>query len=138
MAKIKMNVSVTVAETFKDFLITKRAKGLAEKTLASYEQHFSAISKHLDVNVPVEQLDKAALDAMIVSMRGADLAANSIQSYTRALKSYFSWCNTEGLINLNMEQYNTIMLQIKEKQPERKAPAHVICLNRSNYLFPKR
>ena len=76
MAKIKMNVSVTVAETFKDFLITKRAKGLAEKTLASYEQHFSAISKHLDVNVPVEQLDKAALDAMIVSMRGAGLAAN--------------------------------------------------------------
>ncbi len=33
MAKIKMKNSVTVAETFHDFLMAKKAAGVSEKTL---------------------------------------------------------------------------------------------------------
>jgi len=47
MAKIKMKHSVTVADTFADFLTGKKAAGVSEKTLATYGQHFSAVSKHL-------------------------------------------------------------------------------------------
>ena len=36
MAKIKMKNSVTVAETFRDFLTGKKAAGVSEKTLLTY------------------------------------------------------------------------------------------------------
>ena len=36
MKKIRMNCTATLDETFADFLLSRRAKGLAEKTLESY------------------------------------------------------------------------------------------------------
>lgn len=73
MAKIKMKTSVTVAETFHDFLTGKKAAGVSEKTLLTYGQHFSAVSKHLSPDTPMDTLDKSVLDAMISSMRDADI-----------------------------------------------------------------
>lgn len=105
MAKIKMKNSVTVADTFHDFLMAKKAGGLSEKTIATYEQHFSAIGKHLPTHTPIDKLKKADLEAMIASMRDTGLAANSIKSYTRTLKSFFSWCNAEGITRLNLPLY---------------------------------
>ena len=105
MAKIMMKFSSTTAETFDDFLLAKKAKGLSEKTLATYSQHFAAIGKHLPINKEISALQKADLEAMIASMRDVGLASNSIQSYTRTLKSFFSWCNEEGITNLNLSRY---------------------------------
>ena len=105
MAKIKMKHSVTVADTFADFLAGKKAAGVSEKTLATYGQHFSAISKHLSPTIPIDGLNKADLEAMISSMRDAGLAANSIKSYTRTLKSFLSWCNEAGITRLNIPLY---------------------------------
>lgn len=105
MAKIKMKNSVTVADTFHDFLMAKKAGGLSEKTIATYGQHFSAIGKHLPTHTPIDKLKKADLEAMIASMRDTGLAANSIKSYTRTLKSFFSWCNAEGITRLNLPLY---------------------------------
>lgn len=105
MAKIKMKNSITVADTFHDFLMAKKAGGLSEKTIATYGQHFSAIGKHLPTHTPIDKLKKTDLEAMIASMRDAGLAANSIKSYTRTLKSFFSWCNTEGITRLNLPLY---------------------------------
>ncbi|MBD5162410.1 MAG: hypothetical protein HDT14_10450 [Oscillibacter sp.] len=56
MAKIKMKNSVTVAETFHDFLTGKKAAGVSEKTLLTYGQHFSAVSKHLSPDTPMDAL----------------------------------------------------------------------------------
>ncbi len=42
---------------------------------------------------------------MIAAMRESGLAANSILSYTRTLKSFFSWCNAEGFTKLNIPLY---------------------------------
>ena len=78
MAEIKMKNSVTVAETFLDFLTGKKAAGVSEKTLLTYGQHFSAVSKHLSPDTPMDALDKSDLEAMISSMRDAGLAANSM------------------------------------------------------------
>ncbi len=105
MAKIKMKNSVTVAETFHDFLVGKKAAGVSEKTLLTYGQHFSAVSKHLSPNTPMDALNKADLEAMIASMRDAGLAANSIKSYTRTMKSFLSWCNEDGITRLNIQLY---------------------------------
>lgn len=105
MAKITMKTSVTIADTFQDFLASKKATGVSEKTLATYGQHFSAIGKHLSPNIPINSLCKADLDSMVSSMRDSGLAANSIKSYTRTMKSFLSWCNAAGITRLNLPLY---------------------------------
>lgn len=47
MAKIKLVVSATIGETFSDFIISKKTKGLAEKTLQSYQAQFQAVGAAL-------------------------------------------------------------------------------------------
>lgn len=105
MAKIKLVVSATIEETFADFIISRKTKGLAEKTLQSYQSQFQAVAKHMDVKMDIAMLQKADLDAMIISMRDASLSPNSINSYTRTLKSFFSWCNEQGITRLNIPLY---------------------------------
>ena len=105
MAKIKLVVSATIEETFSDFIISKKTKGLAEKTLQSYQSQFQAVARHMDVKMVIAMLQKADLDAMIISMRDASLSPNSINSYTRTLKSFFSWCNEQGITRLNIPLY---------------------------------
>ena len=105
MAKIKLVVSATIEETFSDFIISKKTKGLAEKTLQSYQSQFQAVARHMDVKMDITMLQKADLDAMIISMRDAHLSPNSINSYTRTLKSFFSWCNEQGITRLNIPLY---------------------------------
>ena len=90
MAKIKLVVSATIEETFSDFIISRKTKGLAEKTLQSYQSQFQAVARHMEVKMDIAMLQKADLDAMIISMRDASLSPNSINSYTRTLKSFFS------------------------------------------------
>ena len=105
MAKIKLVVSATIEETFSDFIISRKTKGLAEKTLKSYQSQFQAVARHMDVKMDITMLQKADLDAMIISMRDASLSPNSINSYTRTLKSFFSWCNEQGITRLNIPLY---------------------------------
>lgn len=104
-SKIAIQVSISVADTFGDFITSRKAKGLSEKTLTTYKQHLAAIGKHLDVAIPIDELTKQDLEYMIGSMRDASLASNSIKSYTRTLKSFFSWCNEQGITRLNIPLY---------------------------------
>ncbi len=87
MKRITIKNSLAVAETFENFLMAKKAKGLAEKTINTYKQHFSAIKKYLNVDIPLDDLRKEDLEMMISEMREADLSANSIKSYSSTLKS---------------------------------------------------
>lgn len=105
MKKLKLNVTATVEEVFRDFIVSRKSKGLADKTLTSYQSQFQAVARHLDVSIDIAALQKSDLDAMIVSMRDAGLSPNSINSYTRVLKSFFSWCNMEGHTTLNIPLY---------------------------------
>ena len=65
MAKIKIKISVTVSDVFHDFLMAKKSMGLSEKTIITYEQHFSAIAKHLQVDKLIGELDKTDIESII-------------------------------------------------------------------------
>lgn len=53
--KIQACSSPSIEDAFKDFLLHKKATGIAEKTLRSYSQQFSAVSKFIDSSVPIDQ-----------------------------------------------------------------------------------
>ena len=103
--RIPMDSSVLIRDQFKSFLLSKKAYGTADKTLATYEQHFSAISKHLDVNKPIDYLCKKDLQKMIADMRDTNLSSNTIRSYTATLKTFFTWCREEGIADLDIPLY---------------------------------
>ncbi len=64
MAKIKLKTGATIEETFQDFIISRRAKGLKEKTIESYQHHFHAVARHLDVEMDIDMLQKSDLDIL--------------------------------------------------------------------------
>lgn len=96
MTEITMNFTENTDEIFECFLFQKKASGLAEKTLQSYNSQFKAIAKHLDVHRPIEEITKSDLERMIVSMRDYGLASNTIRSYTRILKVFLTWCKEKA------------------------------------------
>ena len=107
MKKITIKISNTVKETFGDFIISRKAKGLSDKTLTTYNQHFKAIQRHIDVDIPIDDLTKTNLESMISSMRKAELAPNTISSYVRTMKTFLSWCNDEEITSLKIQNYKS-------------------------------
>lgn len=86
----------------------------------------------MDTGTDIAALQKADLDDMIVSMRDAGLSPNSINSYTRVLKSFVSWCNEQGLTRLNVPLYKA-----EETVKETYSDAELTALLRSP-IFAKR
>ena len=80
-------------EVFEDFVISKIAQGVADVTVATYRHHIHSISNHLDIKKSMDALTRKDLEAMIVSMRVAGLAHNSIASYCRVFRTFLNWCS---------------------------------------------
>lgn len=57
------------------------------------------------VSLPINRLNSTALDNMILQMRKEGLSDSSINSYTRTLKCFLSWCNEEGYTKANLKIY---------------------------------
>ena len=83
--KINFKQTQTIREAYDDFLLQKKALGLADKTIETYSHHFGIISKYLDSSAPIAGLFKRPLDEMIERMRSAGMKDTSINSYTRTL-----------------------------------------------------
>ena len=90
MARISMrNVQKSsVSEYFDLYLSSAAARGVKDKTLQTYKNHFRSIAKRMDVTVPMNRLNSQDLEDMILSMREEGLSASSINSYTRTLKVF--------------------------------------------------
>lgn len=107
MAKIRIKSTISIEEAFNNFLLAKNMEGLAEKTLVSYRNHLHCMAKHIDVNMPISQLDTLDFQKMICSMRESNLASNSIASYVRVLRAFLTWAKNEGLSNVYIPAYKT-------------------------------
>ena len=55
-----------------------------------------SISNHLDIQKPLEALNRKDLEAMVESMRVDGLAHNSASSYCRVLRTFLNWCRQGG------------------------------------------
>ena len=112
MAKIKMKKGVndiTLQKAFKAFTISKSAEGIKEKTISTYINHFTAVQKHLNVDITFSEISKSDFEKMLVSLRSAGLSVNTIGSYVRTLNVFLHWCAGEGYTNITLPK-------IKEKE----------------------
>lgn len=103
-SKIKLNEQSgrTVAEVFEDFVFAQTAKGVSEVTIRNYWLHLHSISKHLDVQQPMNKLTNRQLEEMIISMRKSGLAHNSISAYARVFRTFLNWCQRQGVASLTL------------------------------------
>ena len=85
-----------IEEVFDDFVVSQTAQGLSEITLATYHHHLRSISNHLDIQKPLEALTRKDLEGMVVSMRVAGLAHNSISSYNSLPWRVLLYWNTQN------------------------------------------
>ena len=88
-SKIVIQVSISVADTFADFMLSRKAKGLSEKTLITYNQHLSAIGKHLDLSIPIDELTKHFI--------------------TTAIYDYFNDCNYQNCERSGSDKFPTLL-----------------------------
>lgn len=107
--KMKMNTSeTTLNKAFKEFIISKTAEGLKEETIKSYNRHFITVRKYLDLELKFSELSKSDLEMMVVSMRKAGLAQNTISSYVRVMNVFLHWCSGEGYTDLTLPKVKDV------------------------------
>ena len=79
-------------EIFDAFVVEKTAKGVSGITIRNYHENLHNISLHFDISMLFDELTKEHLDQMVVSMRKAGLAHNTIATDVR-LHVFFNWAN---------------------------------------------
>lgn len=119
------------SDVFEDFITSQSARGISDITIRNYHQHLHSISKHFDISTPFEDVSKRQLDEMVLSMRASGLAHNTVATYVRMLRTFFNWCNREGISDLNIsgireketvkETYSDEELERLLKRPGKKA-----------------
>ena len=103
--RIKIETHRTAAECFEDFILAKKGRGIADKTIDSYQNHFHAAGKIIDWNIPIGDICQKDINILIVSLRDKGLKPCSIATYIVSIKTFFSWARSEGLSTLNVPLY---------------------------------
>lgn len=97
------------SEVWKEFITSQTAKGISDATIRKYHQVLHNISKYFDIDMPLDSLTKSKLEEMVVEMRTAGLAHNSIATYVRVVKTFLNWCRAENIVSVDVPN-------IKEKE----------------------
>ena len=86
MAKIKLVVSASIEETFSDFIISRKTKGLAEKTLQSYQSQFQAMARHMDVKMDIAMLQLLVVTDDDIAVRAFRLEPEQVNIVNKMTK----------------------------------------------------
>ena len=109
--KLTMNTrkGKAFSEVWREFITSQTAKGVSEITLRNYRQVLHNITRFFDVETPMDELSKSDFEKMVVAMRDAELAHNTIATYLRVVRTFLNWCQREGIVSITIPN-------IKEKE----------------------
>lgn len=111
--------STSQKAVWESFIVAKTARGISNATIANYHNHLRGIGKHLDIDMPFEKLSKRELEKMVVSMREAGLAHNTVATYLRVMNTFLRWCQQEGLSDVsipNLKEKDTVKETYTDKE----------------------
>ena len=108
---IKMNSrkKKTFSQVWGEFITSQTAKGVSEATIGNYHRVLHNISKYFDIDVPMNCLSKRMIEEMVVEMREAGLAHNTVATYVRVVRTFLNWCKAENIVRIEISN-------IKEKE----------------------
>jgi len=107
MEKIEMSTRETrnFLEVFEMFVVSQMAKGVSDITVRNYRYNMRNMKNYFDANQPFDEVTKRDIEGMIVGMRKAGLAHNTIATYNRMLKTFYNWCNAENLSTMKIASF---------------------------------
>ncbi len=120
--KISKTGTQTFADVFNGFVTAKLASGISEVTAGNYRRELKCISKYFDIDMPFDVVTKKDLEQLIVAMRQSELAYNTVATYARILKTFYSWCRKEGLSDIqlpNMAEKETVKETYSDEELEK-------------------
>ena len=119
----KINISThlytSLKAVYESFIISQTSRGISDATITNYYNHLRGIAKHIDIDMPFDELSKRHLEAMVVSMREAGPAHNSIATYLRVFNTFLRWCQREGLSEItipNLKEKDTVKETYTDKE----------------------
>ena len=89
MKQLRIKYEGTLEQLFNNFLTSRQALGVQEKTVKTYKAHFQAMSHYLDPQELISDFQEEEIEEMIVAMRRKDLSPNSIKSYLISIPQHF-------------------------------------------------
>lgn len=84
----------TLSDAIEEFLLARRADGLAESTLSWYASMLSQFSERVGP-VTVDAVSTSALRRYIVALRESDYAPDSVYAHIKALHALWRWAADE-------------------------------------------
>ena len=105
MRKMKLNANITLCDAFDKFIVSKRAKGITDKTVETYRSQFSRILYFIGGDSNMSDLTRADFENMVDNMRNTDLSPNSIKSYVITTRAFLHYCNSEGITDIMIPAY---------------------------------
>ena len=109
---ISTHLSTSLKAVYESFIISQTSRGISDATITKNQNHLRGIAKHIDIDMPFDELSKRHLEQMVVSMREAGLAHNSIANYLRVFNTFLRWCQREGLSDItipNLKEKDTVI-----------------------------
>lgn len=89
---------MTVLEAFDEFIAEQEFRGNTPKTLAYYEGSKRSFLRFIDGNTPIEEVNKQTIREYHKFLAARKLSSSSVQTYLRSLRTMFTWCYNEELI----------------------------------------
>ncbi|SHK34944.1 integrase/recombinase XerD [Clostridium cavendishii DSM 21758] len=87
--KLKLNQQTKkiFSDGFEEFILSKRAMNLRPHSINHYMESYKTMEKYIDVNIPIENIDKSFIDNYVIALTKRDLKTQTIHSYVRDLKT---------------------------------------------------
>lgn len=68
---ISTHLSTSLKAVYESFIISQTSCSISDATITNYHNHLRGIAKHIDIEMPFDELSKRHLEEMVVSMRAA-------------------------------------------------------------------
>ena len=96
------HVDTSLADVYESFILSQTSRGVSDATVCNYRSHLKGIGRYLDLSMPIGDLTRRELERMVVSMREAGLAHNTVATYLRAFNTFLRWCAREGYTEVSI------------------------------------
>lgn len=86
---------MTLKDAYDDFILDKRAQGLADKSIESYENALHVFIKYIGADVNIQSIEHRHVKRYSIDLRTRDLSTATISTYMRNAKILLRWIYDE-------------------------------------------
>lgn len=96
---------MTLENCIDEFIVEQQIRGNSEKTVKYYSTCLAFFSRYVgNADIEINKISLSTCKSYYLQLASRDITTTTIQTYIRALRSFLSWCYSEGYIIQNIPQ----------------------------------